>query len=562
MTKKSSNIISISKGANFYYAKANNYYLKNNINKALEYYKRAMVIEPENSINHFNVASLLAEMGDYTESNKILRRIIKMDPNLSDSWFYMGINYGQLQKYRKVKYCLEKYLSLNPDGEHSEQSKDILLALKSSEHDWEAKDYGEIQQIQEICTKGIELVEKGEYSRAEEIFKQAMKINKKVTAPINNLALTYYYQGKIEEAVVESKRALAIDETNIHAICNIINFYQELKDEINTRYMVKSLQTIDIENLTSEEMVKLAVTYGSLGKDSMAFNILSNVLQHEPNSFKVIFFLGIASFNKRKFSLSQSKWKKLNEIEPGNPFSAYFMNHIDKVLKLEEEFSPLNYQIKVPYNSLVEIVKLISESDLSDEEINKYREDECLFDSIVWALNKGDNTLKEPIIDLMISLNDGKYIGAVVDFCYDLKQSYNHRNHAFKSLLKESYSFSEPELWKVDIYDNQNNWTNPQRTVLSIAIQALENKGELKQVYMAQTLWNQYVTKTKPIIRNIESWALALVGFVTTELGTNDDGRDSKTDKRPIEKSVKQKIRKIKDVVYNKFQENNLFTFQ
>lgn len=553
MTKKSSNIISISKGANFYYAKANNYYLKNDIKKALEYYKRAMVIEPENSINHFNVASLLGEMGEYTESNKIFRRIIKMDPDLSECWFYMGINYGQLQKYRKVKYCLEKYLDLNPDGEHSEQSKDILLALKNSEYDWEAKDYQEIQEIQEICTKGIELVEKGEYSKAEEIFKKAMNINKRVTAPINNLALTYYYQGKIEKAVEESKRALAIDETNIHAICNIINFYQELKDEISTKYMVKSLQGIDIENLTSEEMVKLAVTYGNLGKDSMAFSILSNVLQHEPNSFKVIFFLGVAAFNKKKFSLSQTKWKKLNEIEPGNPFSAYFMNLIDKVLKSEKEFAPLIYQIKVPYNSLIEIVKLISESDLSDEEINRYREDKGLFDSIVWALNKGDNTLKEPIIDLMISLNDGKYIGAVVDFCYDLRQSYDHRNHAFKRLLKESYTFSEPELWKVDIYDNQSNWTDPQKAVLSKAIEALETKGELKQVYMAQTLWNEYVTKTKPIIRNVDSWSLALEGFVISELGIDDDSRTSNTDKKVIEKSVKQKILRIKDVVYNKF---------
>lgn len=548
MTKKTSNIISISKGVNFYYAKANNYYLKNDIKKALEYYKRAMDIEPENSVNHFNVASLLGEIGEYTESNKIFRRIIKMDPELSESWFYMGINYGQLQKYRKVKYCLEKYLALNPDGEHSEQSKDILSALRSSEYDWEAKDYHQIQEIQDLCCKGIDYVERGEYDKAEKIFKKAMGINKRVTAPINNLALTYYYQGKIDKAIEESKKVLALDSMNIHALCNIINFYQEKQDELNLRYILKTLQSIDIEFLTNDELLKLAVTYGNLGKDTMAFNFLSNLLMDEPNSFKTIYFLGVAAFNKRRFSLSLSKWKKLNEVEPGNPFSAYFINLIDKVANNEKEFEKLPYQIKVPYNSLIEVIKLLSRSNLKDGEIDKYKEDKGLFDSIVWALNKGDQSLKEPIIDLMIGLNDGKYIGAVVDFCYNLRQNYKHRNYAFNKLVKGKYSFKACELWKSDVFHNQEKWTEPQKKVLANAIDTLEQHGELKQVYMAQTLWNDYVTKSKPIIKNIESWALALIGFVCSELGYKTNNNiDSDCQ---IEKNIKQKIRKLKEVVY------------
>lgn len=553
MSKKTSNIISISKGANVYFAKANNYYLKNDINKALEYYKRAVVIEPENSINHFNVASLLGEMGKYDESNKILRQTIKMDPQMSECWFYLGINYGQLQKYKKVKYCLQKYLELSPEGEHSEQAKDILAALKNSEYDWEARSYQEIQRIQELCTKGIDLVEKGEFSLAEEVFLEARNINTKVTAPINNLALTYYYQGDLYKAIEESKKALEIDSTNVHALCNIIGFYIEAKDEINLRYMFNILRTIDVEMLNSEETIKLAITYGNLGKHSIAINLLTSVISQEPSNFKAIYFSAIANFNKKKFKSSTAMWKRLNEVEAGNPFSSYYLSLIEKVSKDEKEFVAIPYQIKVPYNSLLEIVKVISDSDLSDDEIDKYREDQSLFDSIVWALNKGDTTLKEPLIDLMISLNDGKYIGAVVDFCYDIRQNYEQRNYAFQQLILANYSFASPELWKGDVFESQNTWSETQKAVLENAIEYMEVKGELTQVYTLQALWNDYVSKTKPIIKSVDIWAKALIGFVVSEL--SDVARNGKSfdDIDVKQKSIKEKINKIKDVIYSGF---------
>lgn len=549
MSKKTSNVISISKGADLYFAKANKYYLKNDIEKALEYYKRAMVIEPDNSINHFNVASLLGEMGEFYESNKIFRQTLKMDPELTECWFFMGINYGQMQKYQKAKMCFEKYLQMSPEGEHSQQARDILSAFRSSDFTMDFIDKKDLQKIEELCSKGIQLVEKGEYAKGEKLFKEAKKINSKVTAPINNLALTYYYQGDLQKAIAESKLALSIEPTNIYSLCNIIAFYKEAKDEVNLRAMVKQLANIDIDGLYTEEIIKLAVTYGSLGKDSMAASYLSLVLQEEPNNFKALYYAAIADFNRKKFKLSKGKWIRLQEIEPGNPFTAYYTNLINKIIKKEKEFSKLSYQIKVPYNSLLEIIKILSSSDLK-EEVNQYWEDNSLLDSLIWVLNKGDNCLKEPLINLMLSLQDGKYLAAIVDFCYDIQQNYNQRNFAFQKILDFNYSFSCCEFWRNDIYENQRGWTEPQRLVLQRAIKKIELKKELVFIYTAQAIWNDYILKEKPIIRNIDTWVKALVALVISEVGCPKRDKEIIQDIDLKERGIKEKMLKIKKVLY------------
>ena len=47
--------------------------------KALKYFRRAVEYEPDNPVNHCNLAGVLSEMGNYEESNQILQQILDHD---------------------------------------------------------------------------------------------------------------------------------------------------------------------------------------------------------------------------------------------------------------------------------------------------------------------------------------------------------------------------------------------------------------------------------------------------------------------------------------------------
>jgi len=53
-------IVEFSEGSKYYYELGNYYYNKNNLDRALTYYQRALAVDPTNPVNHFNVACLLS----------------------------------------------------------------------------------------------------------------------------------------------------------------------------------------------------------------------------------------------------------------------------------------------------------------------------------------------------------------------------------------------------------------------------------------------------------------------------------------------------------------------
>ena len=67
-------IVEFSRGSKFYYELGNYYYYKNNLDRALAYYQRALAVDPANPVNYFNVACLLSELGKYRESISLFKR--------------------------------------------------------------------------------------------------------------------------------------------------------------------------------------------------------------------------------------------------------------------------------------------------------------------------------------------------------------------------------------------------------------------------------------------------------------------------------------------------------
>ena len=74
-------IIPIQLDAAFFYERAVRSLDRCRYDKALRYFRKAVEYEPDNPVNHCNMAGILSEMGNYEESNNILRRVLdELDP--------------------------------------------------------------------------------------------------------------------------------------------------------------------------------------------------------------------------------------------------------------------------------------------------------------------------------------------------------------------------------------------------------------------------------------------------------------------------------------------------
>ncbi len=125
------NVVTFERSAGYYYQKGNFYYQQNRLEKALLFFKKTIEVEPENSVNYYNLACLLSRMGYLDKANDIFSSVVyEMDPSLTECYFLMAVNYGLIGNLDKACYFLNLYLRYTPDGEMAQDAEDLLFALR------------------------------------------------------------------------------------------------------------------------------------------------------------------------------------------------------------------------------------------------------------------------------------------------------------------------------------------------------------------------------------------------------------------------------------------------
>jgi len=125
-----------------YYTRMGTYYnSKNKLSKALLFLQKAIEIEPDNPLNHYNLACLLSKTNRLEEANHIFKHIVQnIDPEMSECYFFMAVNYGLLEDLTEARRCLLKYLHLSPEGDMAEEAEDLLIAMEDDEEEYESGD--------------------------------------------------------------------------------------------------------------------------------------------------------------------------------------------------------------------------------------------------------------------------------------------------------------------------------------------------------------------------------------------------------------------------------------
>ncbi len=127
-------VVNFQKDASYYFEKGNMYYKRNNMDKALMFFRKTIEAEHDNPLNHYNVACLLSKMGNLSEANDIFDFIVEeLDSTMTECYFLMAVNYGLLEDLENTKICLKKYLRNSPQGEMALEAEDLLDAISEED---------------------------------------------------------------------------------------------------------------------------------------------------------------------------------------------------------------------------------------------------------------------------------------------------------------------------------------------------------------------------------------------------------------------------------------------
>ncbi|XP_072338302.1 small glutamine-rich tetratricopeptide repeat-containing protein alpha-like isoform X1 [Scyliorhinus torazame] len=88
-----------------------------NYQSAVDYYSKAIELNPSNAVYYCNRAAALSKLGNYTGAVQDCEKAIAFDPSYSKAYGRMGLALASLNKYSEAVDYYKKALELDPENE-------------------------------------------------------------------------------------------------------------------------------------------------------------------------------------------------------------------------------------------------------------------------------------------------------------------------------------------------------------------------------------------------------------------------------------------------------------
>jgi len=148
---------------------------------AAGFFKRALEINPNSGVAHFNLATALSESGDDIASLPHHAQAVKLSPNDQDAWVNYGRSLSNLKRRDGALICYENALDINPNN---------AVAL---------------------INQGVLLVDLGRNEEALPSFEKALALSPSHPAVLSNIGNTLRNLQRFEEALSYYGRANELD---------------------------------------------------------------------------------------------------------------------------------------------------------------------------------------------------------------------------------------------------------------------------------------------------------------------------------------------------------------
>ncbi|NDI36570.1 tetratricopeptide repeat protein [Chengkuizengella sediminis] len=510
------NIVSLSMNATFFYEKAVHFLDRYQYAKALKYFRRAMELEPENAVNHANLAGVYSELGDYRESNQILKKVLdEVDPSMTECHFYMANNYMNMDLFESAEEALVSYLEKDVEGQFLEEC-DEMIELLSIElnRDIPIKKLKSKEKFFDHDRARL-LLEEGKCPEAIHLLEKIIKKYPDFIAAQNNLALAYYYIGNYEKTSKHIEEVLKVDPGNLHALCNLAIYYRQIQDEAKLSEILQLLSKT--YPYLPDQLYKLAMTLGLLGNHEMAYHHFLRLIKTgdeviEPSLFH---YAAVAAFNTKRFEKALRLWKQAKNIDGKDIVPNFFIEEFDKLISDQEMM--LSYHYFLPFEEHFHMLGKWKENVLNEWDTNH-----IVQTSLKWGLFHGTTTNKLQVLEIISFIQNKDVEKLLRKFLLEPNEKDKLKRIAV--FLLRTMKASEPyemittngEKLSIDLLPLSNkliSWDEKWHLIIDEALIHMEDRYDLQQKYELYTLWVNFLTMKYPNVPKINKpngWSAAL----------------------------------------------------
>lgn len=523
---RTNNVISMRFDAPYFYERGLRFLERNDLNRALKAFRKTVEYEPDNPVNHCNLAGVLSELGNFEASNEVLMHVLKeLDPEMAECQFYLANNYANMGEYELAEDHVLRYLDAEPDGEYAEDAEEMLDVLLDEfgggkvYAEWEAKRRQDEQDLAKL--DGRHLLEQGQFEAAVEQLEALIRRNPGNTAARNNLSLAYYYTGQCDRAIATAEQVLAEQPQNIHALCNVTVFTAQVGTREQLQACVAKL--VKLFPLHYDHAMKLGTTLGLAGEHGHAFSVFHHLVRMVDRPEPILLHsLAASAANAGRIQTARKWWKLLSQTPEMKEVALYYLEHVDRLTR-QGKHVRVSYQYDMPLRAqFAEMKKRLQTGDLAT-----WRQDPLLRASLYWGLRHGAPDTRKAVIRTLALLADADGEKALRLFLKRADVDPSLRAAAMYA-LQRTHARGRVEFWKDGELQSLRMSDIPKDIILQIdsAWQIVQEQVEQrlrachKSRYIAEAkrtwvtfLRHAYLTDDLRMVKP-EIWAAALVYHV------------------------------------------------
>lgn len=332
----------------YYFTKGVKAYHRRDFIKAKKYLGRALQLEPGEPMIACQLAIVSTELGEFENSNRLLHLILEeLDEEMTECHYFLANNYAHLGFFKDAYHHAKLYLQLDPDGDFTEDTEDLLELLSFEGEGLEDELYLQDDLIikQE---QARDLLESGYFPKAIELLKDVVELYPEYWSAYNNLALAYFYLGKTEKAEAILTDVLERNPGNLHALCNRLVFAHYQGQTEKAKALIDTLKKI--QPLLSEHQFKLGATFALVGEYELAYLWLKKLYKHGfEGDGPFYYWLSYSAFYTGYENFAKNIWKIALQINPDKeglepwnasaPSTNGFEDHLGSIFqKLESDY--------------------------------------------------------------------------------------------------------------------------------------------------------------------------------------------------------------------------------
>lgn len=521
---ESGNVIPVTLNANFFFERAVRSLDRFQYDKALKNFRKAVEYEPENPVNHCNMAGILSEMGNYEASNDILTHVLeKIDPAMTECHFYMANNYANMESFEEAERSLVTYLEEDASGEFLAESEELMELLQ-----YELNRPAPLVRIR--SREGVvehdrarSLLEEGKFPQAVKLLEEIVAVTPDFLAAHNNLALANFYMGRFARAKECLGEVLRQDPGNLHALCNMAIFMQYAGDREQLDDLLRMLEaTVPFHQ---EHVFKMATTMGILGRHKTAYTHFRRLLKDEEvgGDASLYHYCAAAASNCGLYTEALRCWRQASKLAPESAVPAFFLAQLQQALAEGRQLAPVSYNFQLPFQ---EQLKLWKDNTVSFTE--EMRNNPLLRASFFWALRYGDAGTKQQVTEALCWIEDEEMSEVLQGL---LKQEPLQEDKLQEAALISLQRLigggpeegpapkGEPPIAAAGL-KGPTEWKEDWQRIIEQTMAAMDRRYDVAQKKDAELLWKQFVGSLYPDVphfRHAGGWCAALE-YLTAKL--------------------------------------------